>query len=157
MCFYQYSTDPVHCTYVVKSNFLDFNNNSSTNKLFTSVLCRQEHKASQLINARFSHNCYRLRSPIPIKASLAISSIIIRTQLNSSKVRDLCDNNLGRLSEHGRIRILIKGKKFNTEQNQWSWVAGKNREFTQRRRRRRTSLKKWICAASNFIALIPSR
>ena len=55
----QYSTDPVHCTYVVKSNFLDFNNNSSTNKLFTSVLSRQQHKASQLIlNARFSLNCY---------------------------------------------------------------------------------------------------
>ena len=33
--------------YVVKSNFLDFNNNSSTNKLFTSVLSRQEHKTSQ--------------------------------------------------------------------------------------------------------------
>ena len=32
--------------------------------------------------------------------------------------RDLYDNNLGRLSELGHIRILIKGKKFNTEQNQ---------------------------------------
>ena len=121
--------------YVVKRNLLDFNKNSSTNKLFTSVLSRQEHIASQLINARFSYNCY-LTIAIPIKESLAISSIIIRTQLNSSKVRDLYDNNLGRLSEHGHIRILIKDKKFNTEQNQWSWVAGKNREFTQRRRRR---------------------
>ena len=46
--------------YVVKSNLLDFNKNSSPNKLFPSVLCRQEHKASQLINARFSYNCYQL-------------------------------------------------------------------------------------------------
>ena len=53
-----------------------------------------------------------------MKGSLAISSIIIRTQLNSSKVRDLFDNNLGRLSEHGHISILIKNKKFDTEQNQ---------------------------------------
>ena len=127
MCFYQYSTDPVHCTYVVKSNFLDSNNNSSTNKLFTSVLCRQEHKASQLINTRFSHNCYRLTIANSNKRKFSdlIDYHQDTTQLFEA-ILDLYDNNLGRLSEHGHIRILIKDKKFNTEQNQWSWVAGKN-------------------------------
>lgn len=35
------------------------------------------------------------------------------------------NNNRDGLSEHWLIRILIKDKKFDTE-NQWSWVAGKN-------------------------------
>ena len=121
--------------YVVKSNLLDFNKNSSPNKLFPSVLCRQEHKASQLNNARFSNNCYRQTIANSRKFSYLIDYNQHTTQLFEGP-GSLRQQSRSGLSELGRIRILIKNKKFNTEQNQWSWVAGKNREFTQRPRRR---------------------
>ena len=104
--------------YVVKSNFLDFNNNSSTNKLFTSVLSRQEHKASQLINARFSDNCCLT---IASNSNKRKFSHLIDYHQDTTQLFEgprFYDNNLGKLSEHGHIRVLIKDKKFNTEQNQ---------------------------------------